>query len=255
MTNVSTPSPWIVRFNTSPSPRLRLVCFPYSGGSPSAFGTWSEALPNDVELCAVSLPGRQSRFREPAISRMEELIAGCLPSIKTLLDRPCVFFGHSLGSLVAFETVRCLLRESLPLPRRLIVSARRAPPLPLGRPPIAHLDDEKFVQAVDTLFQGIPREALASPELLELVVPALRADVTLGEAYVYAPGPSLICPIEAWYATGDQNCSEAQARAWSEQTNAAFELRAFDGGHMFIASARAHILARLNEILANGAPL
>src|ERR1700761_5579544 len=112
MKNVDPSARWIVR-KPLPAARLRLFCFPFSGGGAGAFRGWGDALPG-VEVCAVQPPGRESRMREPAISQMEPLVSQIVPVIRPLLDMPFAFFGHSLGASVAFDVARRLRRERAP---------------------------------------------------------------------------------------------------------------------------------------------
>src|SRR4051812_43491163 len=94
-------SPWIVRKSRSQA-RLRLFCFPYSGGGAGAFRGWADAMPS-LDVCAIQAPGREARMREPALTRMEPLVAALTEVIRPLAGEPYAFFGHSLGSFVAFE--------------------------------------------------------------------------------------------------------------------------------------------------------
>src|SRR5947208_15726994 len=106
-----TADPWLTRPRPNPSARLRLFCLPFAGGGASAYHTWPEGLPGDVEVCAVQPPGREGRFREPAFARLRPLVTALTDALRPHLDRPFAVFGHSLGALVAFEWVRELRRR------------------------------------------------------------------------------------------------------------------------------------------------
>ena len=118
---------WVCAFAPQPTARLRLLCFPYAGGGTSIYRSWSAQLPPHIELCAVRLPGREGRFAEPPLRRMDRLLALLVNGVLPYLDRTVAFFGHSLGALVAFELARALRREGLPTPAHVFVSGRRAP--------------------------------------------------------------------------------------------------------------------------------
>src|SRR6059058_5813767 len=94
---------WLVVPRARQRVSVRLFCFPYSGGSAFAFRTWPDYLPPDVEVCAVQLPGRENRLREPPARRVAPLVDALFDSLVEQLDVPCALFGHSLGALLAFE--------------------------------------------------------------------------------------------------------------------------------------------------------
>src|SRR6266852_2720465 len=107
---------WWVRYKPNPQAALRLLCFPYAGGTASVFRTWHLALPGEVEVYGIQLPGRAKRFVEPAFTRAPDLVEVLAPALESLLDKPFVFFGHSMGATVGFELARWLRRQGRPLP-------------------------------------------------------------------------------------------------------------------------------------------
>jgi medium-chain acyl-[acyl-carrier-protein] hydrolase len=106
---------------------LRLFGFPHGGGGPQAFREWSRHLPEHIELVALSLPGRGARLQEPLMTSMDDLLPQLLQTLPDLCDKPFVFFGHSMGAIVAFELTRQLQQAGMPLPLHLFVSAHKAP--------------------------------------------------------------------------------------------------------------------------------
>src|SRR3546814_15358177 len=101
---------WFVRARPRPAAELRLCCFPHAGGAASSYFAWAGAL-EAVDVLAVQPPGREGRLAEPLIADMTTLLDRLVAAIEPQLDRPFVFFGHSLGALVAFETARALRRR------------------------------------------------------------------------------------------------------------------------------------------------
>src|SRR5262245_25071207 len=118
---------WLAFARPRPQAAIRLFCFPYAGGGASVFRGWANGLPGSVEVCPVQIPGRETRFREPAFTRLPLLIEAVAESLGPHLDRPFALFGHSLGALVAFELARHLQRERGPEPVHLFVSGCGAP--------------------------------------------------------------------------------------------------------------------------------
>ncbi|HSB14171.1 MAG TPA: thioesterase domain-containing protein [Bryobacteraceae bacterium] len=224
--------------------RLRLFCFPSAGGGTSSFRGWSESLPPEVLICPVRLPGRESRLSEPPFRSMETLIAELAKAIEPYLSQPYAFFGHSMGAAVAFELVRRLRRQGLPPPAGLFVSGARAPQFRLGHVPAPEPSDEEFLDELRRL-EGVPAAILENRELLQVILPALRADTELYRNYVYVEEPPLACPIRAYGGVGDPNVKPEHLGAWGRQTTVGFSLRTFDGGHFFVDSARDEFLRAL----------
>jgi surfactin synthase thioesterase subunit len=228
-------------------PRFRLVCFPYAGGGPAAFRPWARDLPRDVELCIVHLPGREGRWREPAPHHADGLIGPIAEALVPLLSTPYVFYGHSLGTLVGFEVARYLARVHGTRPSHFVGSAHRAPHLPNPHPEIRHLGNDQFVAEINRRYGGIPQVVLENRELLELLLPALRADFSVYESYGYKDAAPLGCPISMFGGSADPFVSDAEIAAWRGQTSARFQQTTVPGGHFFIQSRRDVVLDAVLE--------
>jgi surfactin synthase thioesterase subunit len=225
-----------------------VFCFPYAGGGASAFRGWARELPADVEVLAIRAPGRESRIAETPFARLEPLVSALTEVLLPHLDIPFVFFGHSLGALVCFEVARELRRRSAPGAVRLIVSGRQAPHVPDPDPPVHHLPDREFLIAVRE-FNGTPDEVVQHAELLELLLPVLRADIAINETYEYRSEPPLDCPISAFGGLQDEKSPRESIAAWRKQTSSAFSLRMFPGDHFFIHTARRSVLEAISQDL------
>ena len=234
---------------TTPNPRarLRLFCFPYAGGGPSIYRTWAQNMPREVEICALQLPGRWSRHHEPPFTRMEPLVEAVLRSLEPELDRPFSFFGHSLGGLIAFEVACRLVEAGDKVPLQLLVSARIAPDQPLATRPSVHLPDEQFLQRMAKVYDGIPQEVMGDPELLELMMPVIRADIEVFETYHYQEKPPLPIPIAAFRGADDPVVSEEAVARWKDHTTAEFTVDAFPGKHFFLFTSADQFFSRLKK--------
>lgn len=248
-------TPWIVCPRPNPHARLRLFCFPYAGGGATAFRGWPEHMPPETEVCAVQLPGRETRIKEEPVAQLPSLLRVLAPALLPHLDRPFAFFGHSLGALVGFELSRRLRREYAVEPLHLFLSGRGAAQLPDQRPKLHALPEPQFREELRSL-GGTPEGVLEHPELLRLVIPILRADFAICENYQYTAEPPLDCSISAFGGLRDRDVSVEMLDAWRQQTNASFTLRMFPGDHFYIHTARPALLAVLNhelELLARKA--
>lgn len=245
MTSVSG-NPWIIR--SKAQPRLRLFCFPYAGGGASIFRLWATALPTDVEVCPVYLPGRENRLREPLFTSMEQLIPALGRALDPYMDIPFAFFGYSMGALISFELARHLRRGQRQGPIQLFIAADRAPQLPHPGPALHHLPDGEFKREL-ARFGGTPAAVLEHEELMEVLQPILRADFTLYETYVYVSEAPLDCPIIAFGGIDDPMISMQEVAAWNEQTRQAFLLHRLPGNHFFLQSEQNTLLRLLSQEL------
>lgn len=241
---------WVVqakRRSSSP-PRLRLFCFPYAGGGATIYRSWSDYMPGDIEVCPVYLPGRESRFNEPAFTRLDPLVRVLAHVLQPLMDVPYAFFGHSMGSLISFELARYLRQAHMPEPMHLLVAAHRAPQLPDLRTPVHHLSDAALF---DRLFQlgGTPGELLQHTELMQMMLPMLRADFALCETYTYTAQPAFSYPITAFGGKQDHLVSEHELQAWKEQTQAPFSLHLLPGDHFFLREQVSTLVQCIGEVL------
>jgi len=169
-------------------------------------------------------------------------------AILPYLDRPFVLFGHSMGALISFELARQLRDQYSLRPGHLFVSARRAPHIPEPDPPIHSLPEPHFVDEVRSL-NGVSDEVLRNEELMQVIIPILRADFEMCETYTYIFGAPLNCPISAFGGVGDSETQREDLEAWRDQTTATFTLRMFPGDHFFLHSAQSTLLQGLCQEL------
>jgi medium-chain acyl-[acyl-carrier-protein] hydrolase len=228
---------WILVLKPVACPRVRLFCFPHGGGSSSSFNAWPERLPQDVEVCAIQLPGRGRRLLEAPMTSISQIIEALFKSIKPFEVAPIALFGHSLGALLAFELARWLQSKSIPL-LHLLVSGQSAPQLPDLETQICNLSDPEFIYEVRQRYGGLPEEVMRDEEMLRLILPAMRADFMIKEAYRYQGGPALECPVSCFGGLDDPVVRPDDLAAWRDRTSGKFNLRMFPGEHFFIESSR-----------------
>ena len=230
------PTNWIVAPRPNRSAAVRLVCFPHAGGGVASFRGWAERLPT-ADVSIVQLPGRGTRLREPLVQSLTDAASGIADSIIGAPPMPLVLFGHSLGALIAFETARRLRDRGWPL-LALFVSGRRAPGLADPLTPIASLPVEAFVAEARQRYEAIPDAVLADADMMQLLLPGLRADCAMLETYRYEPGAPLACPIVACGGSADRHASRLELDAWRRETRSRFSLHTFGGGHFYLHDER-----------------
>ncbi len=249
--STSPPERWLKLFQPRPGAALRLLCFPYAGGGASIYREWSAGLPGSVEVQAVQLPGRESRFREEPYRALGPLADETARVLAGRLEAPFAFFGHSMGAALAFEVTRRLRRAGHELPVHLFVSGRSAPRTPSDEDPIYDLPREEFFAELRR-FEGTPEEVLQHEELMAMLEPVLRADFSVAETYEHVPDPEpLPVPITALGGVEDHEVPAENLDAWAEETSRAFERHLLPGGHFFLNQHRSAVLAIVGRELAH----
>lgn len=239
---------WFVRPIPRPGAKMRLFCVPYAGSGAAAYRGWAENV-GDLDVCYVQPPGRENRLGEAPFTSMIELVTDLANGVEPLLDRPYALYGHSLGGIVAFELARELRSRGRTEPLHLFASASRAPQLPNPYEPIRHLADLPMLEEIHKRYDSVPIQVMQDPELRELVVPCLRADITMLETYRHLASPPLACGITCFGATEDRAVTADAIGAWSIHTQSKFELHMFEGGHLFLQSGRSGLLSAVRAAL------
>ncbi len=237
---------WIRRY-PNPEAGVRLFCLPFAGGSAVVFHPWPAGLPS-LEVCAVELPGRGSRFSERPMSDLKRLVAALATGIMPYLDKPYALFGYSLGAVIAFELAQHLRHHALPAPVQLLVAARRAPHLADIRPPIYNLPEAQFLREIHK-YNGTPMTVFQDPDLRALFLPVLRADFQITDTYICSADDPLDCPITAFGGLQDETVSQQALGEWGQYTRSHFALHMFEGDHFFLKSQQRSLLAAIEVSL------
>ncbi len=242
--------PWVIIPRPRPEAAIRLFCFPYAGGNASVFYPWLDAVPREIEISLVQPPGRGRRLAEAPYADLNLLVQMLAEIFERYLDKPCAFFGHSMGALLCFELARQLRQRYRILPKHLFVSAHRAPQLPARYPPIHHLPELAFIDELGT-FHGTPEIILHDKEFMNLILPTLRADFTLCETYTYQPQEPLACSISALGGVDDTLVNQDELDAWRVQTSTSFTRHLFPGHHFYFQQGgQPLLLIIVNRLLA-----
>ncbi len=209
----------------------RLVCLPPAGSGTADFRRWADLLPASLSLHPVALPGREGLLSHPPFTAMDDAVAWVADRVAALRG-DLALYGHSFGAWVAWEVAWALHARGR-APVHLFVGARRAPDQPGRYPPIAHLPDGPFADAVHARYGAIPDRLRARPAILALFLPALRADYAMMEGYAFRDRGPLPLPITAFRGLSDATVDRAEVAAWGRLTTGPFALRQLPGGHFF----------------------
>jgi surfactin synthase thioesterase subunit len=238
---------WIRRFHPAPEAPVRLVCFPHAGGSATFYFPVSRAMSPHVDVLSVQYPGRQDRRGEPCIDTVAGLADAVVEELLPWADRPLALFGHSMGASLAFEVALRLESRGVVL-RGLFASGRRAPSR--FRDEAVHLaGDDTLIEELKKL-SGTDTQVLGDPEILRMILPAVRNDYRAAETYRFTGGPRLNCPVLALVGEEDPQVTPEEADAWQEHTNGPFRVRRFTGGHFFLNSHAAAVMSEISGHLS-----
>ncbi|MFI6729728.1 alpha/beta fold hydrolase [Streptomyces sp. R-74717] len=228
---------------TSDNRQTTLVCLPFAGAGASFFRPWSQ-LNESLEVLPLQLPGRERLIDAEPYREVGEATDGLFRDLVDQLSgtRRVALFGHSLGAVLAYELAhRVTAAPDLEL-LRLFVSGSPEPGTQRPRRATGLPDDEFLAQVSE--FAGYSHEALEDPEMREMILPTLRADVQLHESYAPSTPLPLNVPITSIRGTEDTLVDSDDAAAWAKVAGRDFEYVEIPGGHMYLTD-RTPALLRL----------
>jgi NADPH:quinone reductase-like Zn-dependent oxidoreductase/surfactin synthase thioesterase subunit/NADP-dependent 3-hydroxy acid dehydrogenase YdfG/aryl carrier-like protein len=246
---------WILRKNLNGDAKLRLFCFPYMAGGAYSFIDWADKLPESIEVCAIQLPGREERLGEEAFDDIDNLVTTVSDVIMPLLDKPFAFYGHSSGAAMAFKLSHYLKNNHNLLPEKLFLGAWYAPHLASPFRILDKVQDEDFESIPENLIYDhlrtleIPETVLEDADLMNEMIPSIRADMMMGKNYVHAEKDPLECPITVFAGKNDSVFSFEQIKAWKNYTKENFTFKEVEGNHLFLNENKEVLLKMISEEL------
>lgn len=213
---------------------LRLIALPYAGGGAAHYFRWRPVMRPAIEVVPLALAGRDARIHEPPLRDLRALVGEIADAVEPLVESPYALLGHSMGAWLAFELARELRRRGARSPTLLIVAASPAPHRTRGGQLLHTLIDDQFVVEMGRRFDGIPAVVRENAELLQLLLPAMRADMELLETYEYTDEPPLETDVLALGGTEDLAVSAMALAEWRRHAAGQFATRLFPGGHFFL---------------------
>ncbi|MFG2091675.1 thioesterase II family protein [Spirillospora sp. NPDC048824] len=232
------------------APALRVFCLPFAGAGATFYRAWPAA-PDGIEIVPLQPTGREERFPEDPYDSIAMALEDLVPALREQCadGRPYALFGHSFGAILAYELAREMSASHEPEPLWLMASGSAAPGVSLGRDS-SDLDDDEFIAHVEQL-AGYIHPALADPDVREIVLPVLRADVHLHETHRLTDARPLSIPIAVLRGTDDHQVTADDCLAWSDRTTASCVIQDVPGGHMYLADEPEPVLKAM-AALASG---
>lgn len=242
-------SSWF-NFNKMGNSKIRLFCLPYAGGSASSYYSWRKLLDEQIELVPIELSGHGRRNKEPFISGMKEVVDDVYLQIKDLLDEvPYAIFGHSMGSILAYELGRTIAIHNRKLPIHMFFSGRFPPYLETVRTNYHSLPDDVFLENFAKL-GGISSELLEHKEVMDYLTPIFKADCKLVETYTHEGRVlQFPCKISVLYGAEDSMCNHSELQEWQDCSVSPISLLSYPSGHFFIQDTKEQVVKDIVKIL------
>lgn len=226
--------PVLSLYQPLPGATKRLLCLPHAGGGASAFRAWRTALAaENIDLCAVQLPGRENRLSEPCLSSAAEIVDHIDQATEQLPPLPTALLGHSMGTLIGYLLALKWQREGKTAPIRYIASAGLSPSCRTEQRDTYTLPDADFKKKVFE-HDGVPAQLREMPELLDIFLPILRADYGVFDRFIYTPDERLQCPVSVYAGESDAAVPLQQLHRWQEIAQGDIQVRHFSGGHFYL---------------------
>ncbi|MGR6001466.1 thioesterase II family protein [Bacillus cereus] len=88
-----------------------LFCFPHAGGTSELYKNWDEIINENCNVCILTLPGRGRMALEKPFQDISKVLEQLSRDIESLLEKPFIFFGHSMGALISYELAKLLQKN------------------------------------------------------------------------------------------------------------------------------------------------
>ncbi|MER7206807.1 alpha/beta fold hydrolase [Streptosporangium sp. NPDC000239] len=235
----------VVRPRHRPEAARALVCLGFCGGGAGPYLGWADVVPQDVSLAAICYPGREGRFAEAFATDWDELAEDATAAVLAAADRPYVLFGHSMGGWMAFDVASRLERHGGRPPEALVISSTNAPSgglRPRDMFPAQEETDEQLLHwmSVNGL---LPAHVLDDPDLSEMAVELMRADIKVRDSFRHRAGTRARVPLQVLTGAADDVIEPEATERWRELAESAFRHDRLPGGHFYTPDVWARLPA------------
>jgi len=212
---------------------MKLFCLPYAGKSAMMYNAWKRQLDETIQVIPVELSGRGRRWREPFYSHLSKAVDDLYAQMASQLDHtPYAVFGHSMGSLLAYELTIKIQEQKQPEPFTVFLSGRQAPHVKDAAKSIHDLPEEEFRQALRKL-GGTSEDFFEEKQLYEMLAPVIRADFKLMDSYKLKNKVKVNSPLIVFTGTEDDTI-QGNIRELEQYSNCGCKIIEMEGGHFFL---------------------
>lgn len=196
---------------------------------------WNKYFDDNIKIIPIELAGRGKRMSEKFYKDMGSAIDDAYKIASPVIkDGEYAFFGHSMGSIIAFELCHRVIREKERQPMHLFVSGRYPPDVLEKNRHLSKLPDDEFQQEILKL-GGTDKEVFNNKELCNIFIPILKADYRIIEDYEYINrNQKFNYGITVFNGRSDEDVTYGDALEWGKHTSVGSSIYEFDGGHFFI---------------------
>lgn len=226
-----------------------IIFMPHAGGSGEFYIPWFKNLKPHADCLYATLAGRGARMMEEAVDDINKLVSQLaeeLFSFEVDKEANLIFWGHSMGALLAFELAKKLAKEYSIDCQHLFLSGHRAPNLPLCRQYWHSLDDATLYAKL-TEMGGV--DSQISFEVFQPFISTVRADLKLCETYNYDSAARLTCPATIYWGEQDEYINKENMPEWQQQFKKKVRLKPFMGDHFYHTCQRVSLLDDLLQVL------
>uniref|UniRef100_A0ABM0M3A6 oleoyl-[acyl-carrier-protein] hydrolase n=1 Tax=Saccoglossus kowalevskii TaxID=10224 RepID=A0ABM0M3A6_SACKO len=241
----------------------QLVCFPPNGGGTSVFKHWYQSLhKHGIQTVVVQPPGWEGRESEKPTKQLQSLVSLIGDQLQPiLLTGKHIFYGHSLGSLIAFEVAHYIFANYGMCPVQLFVGGWYAPSMPYPHPndyniPFAALYTSSNISNMLReygAFKFIDDAVLNNSAVLARLLPCFEAGLEICKLYKCAHVTQLPCDLTVFAGSKDEFIKPYMVDDWQKEINqeSKFKKITLPGKHHFLLTSTPRLLKEIFECSGN----
>ncbi|QNU67643.1 thioesterase [Ruminiclostridium herbifermentans] len=230
--------------------KIKLFCLPHAGGSAAIYYKWKKYIDSNIEVTPLELAGRGRRISESFYESILSAVDGMYNTIKPIIrDCDYAFYGHSMGTIIAFELCRKIMDTNERQPLHLFVSGRYPPSIKRAERYLSRLPDNMFLEEICKL-GGTSDELIKNKELCDIFVPILKADYRIIEEYKYIDcDKKFNYGITVFNGKADPEVFYNEVKEWEKHTLLQCPIYEFEGDHFFINDKIPEIAEIINSTI------